>query len=297
MFRSLDEGHPARASISSSYLFSQLLSVKISRMSLIEALGDARTALGVRREFPKLNRLALTLLVMKSLSHVRKHESIIDGFPLPTEGPFILTGNHRADDDNYKACVAGVRAGRLIRPILKKGLVVRGFQESQAYLQSIEAEESLQYDTLMAFVLRGVGSTAIDREHLDATTFMKQTGQILRSQILGIFIQPHRYPDGGLRHLQLGPAILAMRHPTILIAPFTSSGTPDGVDKFTIHQPFTYREKVKEYGRKLSGEEFTMILADIIAGGLPERPRNIWLNGGRDLEIQRLASLRKIKPH
>lgn len=261
----------------------------------VEFARDFRQSYQIKREFPELNRVALGLLVATSMSHVRKNTSIIEGHALPSNGPAIVVGNHRAEDDNYKMTAVAVRTGRFIRPILKKGLVVKGFSESQAYLRSIEAEESLRYKAVMAFVLRGVGAVPVDREHLDVNLFMRQTRQILKSsQMLGLFIQPHRYEDGSLRYLQQGAAILSMRHPNIPVFPFTSSKFPDGTDRLTIHKPFTYREKVQENkDRRLTPEELTVMIADMIAEGLPEEPKNHWLNEGRDLEIKRLAASRK----
>ncbi|MBI4039185.1 hypothetical protein HY384_04505 [Candidatus Daviesbacteria bacterium] len=247
--------------------------------------------LGIRKEYPELNPVAAALIILRSRLHVLTHRSIIDGYPLPEKGPAIITGNHYGEEDNYKICVAAVRSsGRLVRPVAKKNLVVPYFSESRDYLKSIGAEDdSFPYKPLNAYVLRGLGSVAVNREN-PGRDFLKEVREILYSgQLLGLFLQPHRY-RGSLQHLEPGAAGLAMRHPDIPIYPCAFSGYPSGHDRLTILQPFTYNQIRRKLGvGKISPAELTIMIADAIAKVLPCPLPNLWI-ARRQEELNRLTA-------
>lgn len=249
--------------------------------------------LGIRPDFPELNPLAATLLIANSWLHVLRHQSVIDGYPFPKKGPAIVTGNHQCIADNYKVCIAGVKSGRLIRAVAKKGLVVKGFSESEGFLKTIADETAFtQYNPINAFVLRGEGVVPVDRENPDRK-FLRDTDEVLRlGGILGIYLQPHRYKDCFLRNLQVGAATIARKHPDIPIYPFVLSGPPYGKDKITILKPFTYNQKVKELDEKISVGEFTIMIADLIAQNQPLRVQEDWQTR-REQELKRLTSSKK----
>ena len=248
--------------------------------------------LGIRKEFPELNPVAATLLIAKSRAHVIKHKSRIEGYPLPKRGAAIFAGNHQYQGDNYKICIAGVdQADRLTRAVVKKSLVVEGFSETDEYLQSIEAKiDSFEYRPLMAFVLKGVGSISVDRENPDRS-FLEVTDAVIKSdQMLGVFIQPHRYEDCFLRYLQVGAATVARRHPDTPVYPCAFSGPPYVEDRLTILEPFTYNQKVKELNRRISVGEFTILVADAITSAQPYIIRADWKTR-RAVELARLTKL------
>lgn len=233
--------------------------------------------LGIRKEYSGLNPIAATLLIARSRLHATIHKSRIEGYAFPEDGPAIVTGHHIEEADNLKICIAAVNSGRLIRAVIKKGLVVEGFSESAEYLKSIEAEDdSLDYRPLTAYVLKGEGAIAIDREK-PTLSFLRETDAVLDAgEMLGIYIQGHRYKDGLLKHLQVGAAVIARRHPDVPIYPCAFNGYPYGEDRLTIVEPFTYNQKLRQLGREISVEEFTIIIADTINSARPYVFRQDW---------------------
>jgi len=248
-----------------------------------------KCALGIKQDFPELNSLAATILIGRSYLHALTHQSIIKGYPLPTTGPAIVTSNHRASGDSFKMCIAGLESHRLIRAVCKKGLMVRGFSESPKYLCSIrDNTPSAQFNPLEAFVLKGEGAKPVNRER-PGRNFLRDTDEVLNlNGILGIYLQPHRYKDCFLRNLQLGTAVIALRHPDIPIYVMVSSGHPYGRDKLTILKPFTCNQKVVEFRRKISAGELTIMMADMNAKNAHPVVQEDWRTR-RPQELARLS--------
>lgn len=245
--------------------------------------------LGIRKECPELNPLAVGLLIARSAIHAKKHHSIIEGYPLPTEGAAIITANHHRKADTFKGILAGRAAGRIIRPILRKSLIYPNCEESQEFLESIgnKQDDLSRYSPLRAFALRGIGAIGLMRDN-PGHDWMRPSKKALESgQLLSAFLQLTRHEDGCLRDLQGGAAMLMKMYPSIPVYPVALSGSPDGPDKAVISKPLTYNEKKAEYGRNLTIPELTIILADIIAENFPERPKQHWQTT-REEEVERL---------
>lgn len=252
-----------------------------------------KRVLGIRKEFSGLNPIAAWLLMYGASRYVRKHQSVIEG-SLPETGAAIITGNHFQEGDSLKTLYAGkVTASRLTsRTVVKMSLVKRGAYESEEYFRSIGKEEGDldKHSRVKAFALRGAGVIPILRDNPDPG-FANLCNEVLRSgQILGMFMQASRDKDCLLRNLQPGVAIFAMRHPNIPVYSIAFSGSPDGPDKISIRESFTYAQKKEEFGRKLSIAEFTILIADTIAEGLPERSRTDWITR-RPNELEHLIIL------
>lgn len=270
----------------------QLYSCTLGRS--IKAVEDAYyQRIGVRKEFPELNPIAAGLLMFGARRYVSKHHSVIEG-ELPKEGAAIVTGNHFQKGDSLKILWAGrVTAGRLpTRTIVKMSLIKRGAHESAEYLRSIGTDPANpeKYSPIEAFALRNSGVIGILRDNPRAD-LNSICNEILKSgQWLGVYMQPTRDPEYLLRNLQPGAAIFAMRHPDIPVIPLAFSGPPDGPDKISIRESFTYAQKRQEWrelGKKLGIAEFTIVIADAIAEGLPLRPQKDW-ETRREVELERL---------
>lgn len=248
--------------------------------------------LGIRKEFPELNPIAITLIMTAAAKYTNDHQVIFDGYPLPKIGPAFITGNHFAESDIYKATEAGRRARRVIRPMARRSLIMRGEEaiESKAYLESIGAEDdySEQFSLIRALLLKDV---VIDvRRDLHEMRVGRRANAVIRSgQLLGVFFQPHRYEDCILRNLETGPATLAKLNPEVPIYIMAFSGPPHGPDKVTTLKPFTYEEKETELGREISPEELTIIMADIAVTELPKSSQKDW-ETRREVELTRLTS-------
>lgn len=252
--------------------------------------------LGIREEFPPsvANVVAITLLLATSKFHVWRHKSIIEGVEnLPKQGPVILASNHQDEKDTYKISIAVTRSGRVAQAVIKKGLVVKGFTESDRYLAEIGAlGDNFKYKRLNAFVMERVGVIPIDREKPDYKEFIEESDKILttgRQEIM--FLQPHRYQDCILRNLQVGAAVLARRYPNTPVILMASSGPPVGPDKLTILPFVTYNGIKASLGRKRIGaDELTVIFGDMLAPNLPKTAYNDWLQTTRTAEFNRLTS-------
>lgn len=251
-------------------------------------------ALGIRKEFPELNPIAAGLLIAKSAIHIRKHHSIIEGYPLPMQGAAILTANHHREADTYKGVAIGRDVGRIIRPVLRKSLIYPNCEESAEFLLSIgDKQDKLnKYDPLRAFVLRGIGAIGLMRDNPGHDWIRTCKAALQANQLLSVFLQFTRHEDGCLRELQGGAALLMKMHPKIPVYPVALSGLPDGPDKATVLKPFTCAEKEAEYDRELNPVELTMIIADKIAEALPERVQLDWQTRRKE-ELNRLTSSRR----
>ncbi len=255
--------------------------------------------LGVRKEYvdpnPVAQATAATLLIARTKLHVFTHHSQIQGYPLPRQGAAIVTGNHNEAGDSFKGLQHAIKtAGRLIRPVVKRSLLEEGAIESMEYLRSIDAQtESLgEYTPRNAFVLRHTGAIGVLRNN-PGLNFVRAVDQGLKNQhLMAIYLQPTRNPDCFLRHLQPGAAYFAMKHPEIPVYPVAFSNYPDKVDLAVFMEPFTYAQKVAEYGQALSEAEFTVIIADSIARGLPNKAQIDWTTR-RSQELQHLNSRKK----
>ncbi|MFH1295469.1 MAG: hypothetical protein ABIH84_02730 [bacterium] len=250
---------------------------------------------GFINDFSGVNPVAVGIFIAKALIHARKYHSVIEGHHLPTTGPAILTSNHHREDDVYKGVLVALRDGRLsTRAVMKKILIDPNARESEKYLQSIGAkyDDSKKPSRMQIFVLKGIGVIPVLRDN-PGTDVATQCNKVLNAgRILSIFLMPSRNEECLLRNLQLGVAILAIRHPEIPICPLASSGSPDGPDKIIVLKPFTYAEKVAELGRKPRPGELIIMIADMIATALPERSQQDWQTR-REEELERLISPRK----
>lgn len=270
----------------------QLYSCTLGRS--IQAVEDAYyRCIGVRKEFPELNPIAAGLLMFGAWRYVSKHHSVIEG-ELPREGAAIITGNHFQKGDSLKILWAGrITAGRLpTRTIVKMSLIERGAHESEEYLRSIGTDPANpeKYSPIEAFALRNSGVIAILRDNPRADLNSVCNEILTTRQWLGMYMMPTRDPECLLRNLMPGAAIFAMRHSDIPVVPIAFSGPPDGPDKISIRKPFTYAQKRQEWrdlGKKLGIAEFTIVIADAIAEGLPERSRIDWETRRED-ELERL---------
>ncbi len=263
---------------------------------LIEAINPPyQRVRGFITDFWGVCPVAAGIFIAKSLIHAKKHHIVIEGYHIPATGPAIFTSNHYNEDDVYKGILVAWRDGRLsTRAVMKKSLIDPSTRESEEYLKSIgaELEDPEKPNFIRTFVLKGSGGIPILRDN-PGTDVAKQCNRVINTgQILSIFIQPTRDEECFLRHLQLGVAVLAIRHPKVPICPLASSGPPDGPDKMTILKPFTYAEKVAELGRRPNPCELTIMIADIIASALPERSRLDW-QGRKEEELKRLIALKK----
>lgn len=255
---------------------------------------------GLKIEYPPAvaNVIAITLLRAKSKFYVWKHKSIIEGQEnLPKEGSVILASNHQGEEDTYKISTAIMESGRVGCAVVKKGLVVKGFTESDSYLASIGAEEdSFHYKPLNAFVMKRMGVIPVNREDPDYIEFMEMSNKVLRAGRQEIiFLQPHRYADCILRNLQVGAAILAKSYPNTQVILMASSNSPEEPDKLTILPGVTYNGIKKSLGRKtISAAELTIIFADMIAPDLPKPAYEDWRQETRETEFNRLTSRRRL---
>ncbi|TSC85752.1 MAG: hypothetical protein G01um10147_1096 [Microgenomates group bacterium Gr01-1014_7] len=258
-------------------------------MSLLEQVEQAYYhALGIRKEFPELNPIACGLMVAGSLLHAGKHHSIIKGHLLPASGAAILTGNHYQEGDIYEACLAARKAGRLVRTIVKKSLVVEGDYESEEYLRNIgDKKNPLDYSPMKAFVMKGVGVIPIPRDN-PGRGFATHCLRIMDSgQLLGIFLQPSRDEEGLLRNLQGGVALFASakKYRDVPVYPIAFSD-----DRAIVLEPFTYNQiRDQDYGRDITVAEFTIYIADRIAAALPKKVQDDWKTR-RDKEFLRLST-------
>ncbi len=248
---------------------------------------------GLRPEFPELNPIATILMLSKCSQYVRKNHTIIESYPLPTEGAAILTANHFQQEDIYKAeYIAHTTAGRIIRTVLKKSLVVRGAYESQAYLDQIgDKKDTTKYSIIKAFIMRGVGGIPILRDNRSSNIAVMRTSyRVLDSgQLLGVFIQSSRDEEGLLRNLETGVAKIASRenHRDLPIYAFAFSE-----NKVVVLEPFTYNQlRNQDYGRDLTEAEFTICIADRIVSVLPQNVQDDWKTR-RETEFIRLSTLK-----
>ncbi len=255
--------------------------------------------LGVRKEFvdpnPKAQAAATTLLVARTKFYVVTHRSILSGSPLPKEGAAIVTGNHQRKADSFKGLQHAINtARRLITPVVKLSLIKEGAIESMAYLESIGAQtEALgEYNPINAFVLRHTGAVGILRDN-PGLSFVRTVDKGLKDQrLMAIYLQPTRNDDCILRNLQPGAAYFAKRHPDVPVFPVAFSGPPEEADRAIFMEPFTYAQKVAEYGREISEGELTIMIADSIVPGLPERSQIDWATRWSE-ELLRLNSQKK----
>lgn len=240
---------------------------------------------------------AIGLLTARSILHVKLHNTITDGYPLPRSGPFIATGNHFETSDTYKGHYVGfVLAGRLIRVFIKRSLVTKGAVESDEYLASLGETKEMaikEYDPLKSFVIRGMGAIDLLRDGVGVEALRKGSLELTCDHGLAILLEPHRYSDCSLRNLQPGAAYIARKFPDVPVYPVAISGPPHGPDKITVIEPFTYNQIAKELGRNLSDGEFTVLMADRTATGLPESSQLDWQTR-RETELVRLTSSRPV---
>lgn len=271
---------------------------------LIEGLVEAYYhKLGIKEEFPPsvVNAVAMTLIFATSRLHVRKHKSIIEGVEnLPRQGPVIFASNHQGEADTYKICAAVAESSRVVQVVVKKGLVVKGFTESDSYLAGIDAlGDNFKYKRINAWVMRRMGVIPLDRENPDFKELIEESDKIItagRQELM--FLQPHRYEDCILRNLQVGAAVLARRYPNTPVVLMASSGSPVGPDKLTILPGVTYNEiKADINRRRINPIELTIIFGDMIAPKLPRTAYEDWLRTTKEAEFCRLTSLLTTRRH
>ena len=244
-------------------------------------------AIGVRREFTGLNPVSAALMKAGAVLHVVKHNCVIEGYPLPKKGSAIVTANHYSRYDPIIASHLGFNAGRIIRTVVKKSLVVRGAYESREFLESIgDKADPADYKPLEAFTMRGIGVIPILRDN-PGIDFAKQCFAVLSSaQLLGIFLQETRNEAGLLRNLQTGAAFFASHRRFHEVPVYAIAFSKN---KAIVLKPFTYNELRAEHGREISVAEFTVIIGDRIAAALPKEVQEDW-NIGREIEFKRLSA-------
>lgn len=231
-------------------------------------------ALGVRKEFPELNLLAVTLMIIKTTAYTQTHHPVFGGYPLPRYGGAILVANHQDEGDSYKGFQLGRTVGRVIRTVARTSLIAH-VQESAEVLARTghKSDELNKYSPIRAFVLRGVGVIPVVRGAPDRA-FIRTFDAVIKShQLAAIFIQETRVNKGDLRDLKTGPSFFVTRHPDISVYPvgFFTEGVNVG-------RPFTYTELLKERGvKKIGMADVTLEIADRIAQLLPERAQQDWI--------------------
>lgn len=260
--------------------------------SIQPAVDIAFRLTGIKQEFPELDRQAALMMLGRSWFRVLKHQSILEG-NFPTTGADILVGNHHQDRDIDKIVAAVSRTGRLIgRTVVRKSLVDPSPQarESAEYLESIgnKQDEYNKFSPTRAYTLLGIGVIPILRDK-PGTTFLHTCDQVINTgQLLGIFMQPTRHEDCLLEGLEPGIGLLAKKYPHTPVIPVAFSGPPDGPDRMTVRPSFTYAQLLKKIGRKITADELTILIADMIAKGLPPRVQENWWQITRTKEIARL---------
>ena len=249
--------------------------------------------IGIRKEFDELNPVSALFMKIGAIGYTSQHHCVIEGYPLPKFGAAIVTGNHNEEANSYEAAVAGLRVRRLIRTVVKKSLVVRGAYESDEYLESIgEKKNSLEYNPLKAFVMKGIGVIPILR-HNPGVNFARICFKVLdSSQLLGMFMQDTRDEGGLLRNLKMGVAHLASmdryRNTPIYEIAFSETSA-------TVLEPITYNQmlaKIREdepLRDVISSAEITINLADRLADTLPQRVQEHW-KATRNIELARLVA-------
>lgn len=242
------------------------------------------------------NAVALTLMRATAEFNVWKHNSTIEGAEnLPNNGPVILASNHQGGQDTNKIAGAVMRSGRVAQFVVKKGLVVEGFTESDSYLEKIGAlGDNFKYERISAWVMRRMGVIPIDREHPDYKEFTEKSNEVLttgRQEMM--FLQPHRYADCKLINLQVGAAGLAIKYPDTPVVLMASSP-----GKLIITPPESYNKIKADLQRKrINPIELTIIFGDKIAPNLPKTAYEDWLKTTRKAEFSRLITLLTSKRH
>lgn len=246
-----------------------------------------------RNELRDTNLAGVALLTAASLTHALTHQTVFDGHPLPRHGRFIVTGNHLSSHDALKGHALALKSGRLLRVVVKQSLIERGATESEEYLatlgDSIE-KATAEYKPFTGFALRSMDVISILRDRVNNGLNPRINGDLALGLGVAIFLQGHRHADNSLSNLEPGAAIIARKHPDVPIHPLAFSAPPFGVDRVSGIEPTTYNHLKQQYGRTLSLGEITIIIADMVATGLPEGARNIWFNQTRAVEAKRLKA-------
>lgn len=249
--------------------------------------------MGFTSGFEGVDPIATFIIGSKAKSYMRKNETVIDG-RLPKDGAVILAGNHRDKGDSYKTFMAGWAVGRITtRVIVKASLVDPNGMESEEFLASLgnRQEEYSEYDKYTAWVLKRAGVIPHRRDKKPTRDFLRTCDQVINSGgLLGVYMMQTRNSEGLLANLQEGAAFFAKKHPDTLVQPMAFSGPPNGRrDRLTIPRPFTYNQKRDQLGRDISVGEFTVIIGDAIAEGLPSEAWLDWQNR-RPEELARLTA-------
>lgn len=247
-----------------------------------------------KTEFSGTNVFGVALLTAASVAHKLKHRTIIDGYPAPKHGSFIVSANHVSTHDTLKGHLWAVQSGRLLRVVVKQSLIEKGATESAEYLAGLGTtieEATAEYNPLVAFCLKSmnVAGTLRDRR-IDRELYRRIAEDQIQGLPSAIFFQGHRHADNTLSDLQTGAAMLAMKYPETPVHLLAFSGKPYGSDRATGLEPITYHELKDQYGRELKAGEVTIIFADRIAENLPETPRNDWIKHTRVIEATRLKA-------
>ena len=244
----------------------------------------------------KLNPVAVALLSADAICYINRHGTKIEGDSLPKHGPFIVTGNHFNEYDARKGHYFGLMSHRMIRIIVKQSLLKKGAVESDDYLISLnETKEGAikEYSPIKSWVLNRIGTIGILRDHPGLGFRREIQSDIKQGHGVGIFLQDHRQKDCLLENLQPGVAYFARVNPDVAIYTLASAGPPvDEVDRATLLKLGTYNELKAGYGKDLTISELTLIIADLIATSLPEKPLVDWATRW-SFELDRLNNLTK----
>lgn len=179
---------------------------------------------------------ALTLPLVQLLEKLSGKVKVIGC--LPDEGSALIVSNHISGWDPvwiYWSGLVATRTRRSIQFIARRSLMFASYQES-----TLARDGRTQADMfagkgvrkLREALVRGFGTIPISLtgtlSEWRETLFL--TSQFLdRGGVIGIFIEGHRKPLGGLLNYKQGAGLIAMRHPDVPIIPCAVVGTDQGI--------------------------------------------------------------------
>lgn len=234
--------------------------------------------LGVRKEYPNLNLIAITGLELfsRTFSWFRGGLEIEGAFP--PEGPFIAYANHRGAGDIPRIYIALTRtSGRFLRGYTKATLLINGYKEPRSVRQNFDPMEHFPLNHLTKFFLGGSGAIPIRRGGISIEAFKLTRAALQNGEGIGLFLQQHRVKEGDLRELMNGVKFLGEKFPNVPFVPTGISGPPDGPYRIRIGSTFTYIEASQEPSYDATTESgFKLYAGDRLAPLISERVQNDW---------------------
>lgn len=257
--------------------------------------------LGVRKEYPKTNLLALSVLI--GISNAYFFRGLKINGSVPSEGPVLYIANHTGVSDAFGMFYAGKRVakdkeenptiGRIPRGVGKSTLF--GIPESSEIRERTGKKDIFNSDNplVQAFVrnvvgklLYGAGVIPIRRGEADRQALYEMERSLIEyQQLVSIFIMESRSKSGRLEGIKNGAAVLVMRNEEI---PFCAVGISRNPNVINIGTPTTFARIREERGR-LRVPEVTLMLADGIVELLPPSIQEHWKQEGRETEFQELT--------